>query len=284
MPDVRRKIDAPKPDTIVVGDWSLERLVALMDRMTGVFAAVDLPDPGPTEHTLVCWRHHMRVPVGPDPKRNGYAVRNDQISRTSGFSYNPERRVRGGLPVWQLSIYHHKRPYQSEPWRQPCVTSERLVEFCDANEIEYVFVEGTGIEIDLDFASRSIDRSEKRLETVRPWLEDNLWLQLVCACGRERFASARDLFGRLPANYGMSDALKKLRCVDCDKASIRQMTPFFENGLSALDRYRRGVAMDPQPLHLGDLDELYKVVGGEGTRPAYLSDGVYIDPDGTLSE
>ncbi len=284
MPDERRKIDTPKPDTIVVGDWSLERLVALMDHMAGIYAAVDLPCSGPIKQTVVGWKHYARVPLGRDANKNGYAYRSDEIYRISGFSYHPESRFPGGLPVWQIKISHHRRPYRSEPWRQPCITSERLVEFCDAKEIEYVFIEGTDIEVDLDFASRFIDRSEKRLRIVEPWLEDNLWLQVVCGCGRKRSASARDLFGRLPAQHLISDALKKLRCMDCGKASVRQVTPLFENGLSALDRYRRGAAAPSQPLARGVLDEVYENVGGDGVGPVYLGDGVTIAPDGTLSE
>ncbi|CAM2916254.1 hypothetical protein BRDI103020_08995 [Brevundimonas diminuta] len=255
-----------------------------MDRMAGIYAVVDLPNPGPIKQTVVGWKHHLRVPAGPDPTKNGYACRSDEISRINGFGYSPESRFPGGVPIWKIKISHHRRPYRSEPWRQPCITSERLVEFCDANEIDYVFIEGTGIEVDLDFASRFIDRSEKRLETVKPWLEDNLWVQLVCACGRKRSASARDLFGRLPAQHRMSEALNKLRCMDCGKASVRQMTPLFEHGLSALDRYRRGAAEYSQPLHRGELDGVYENVGGDGVGPVYLGDGVTIGPDGTLSE
>lgn len=284
MPVERRKIDAPKPDTIVVGDWSLERLVALMDRMAGIHAAVDLPNPGPIKQTVVGWKHHLRIPVGPDANKNGFACRSDEISRINGFGYCPQSRFPGGLPVWKIAIWHHKVPYRSEPWRQPCMTSDRLVEFCDAKEIDAVIIEGTGIEVDLDVASQFIDRSEKRLEIVEPWLEDDLWLKLVCDCGRNRSASARALFGRLPSDQRMCDALNKLRCVDCGKASVRQMTPLFENGLSALDRYRWGAAAYSQPLHRGEFDEVYENVGGDGVRPVYLGDGVTIGPDGTLSE
>lgn len=123
MPDERRKIEAPRPDTIVVGDWSLERLVALMDRMAGIHAAVDLPKSGSIKQTVVGWKHHFRVPVGPDANKNGYACRSDEIYRMHGFSYHPDSRFPGGLPVWQIKISHHRRPYLSEIWRHPCITS-----------------------------------------------------------------------------------------------------------------------------------------------------------------
>jgi len=82
----------------------------------------------------------------------------------------------------------------------------------------------------------------------------------------------------------MSDALKKLRCMDCGKASIRQTTPLLENGLSALDRYRCDAAAYSPRSHRDGLDKLYENVGGDGVGSVYLGDGVTIAPDGTLSE
>lgn len=278
-----QKIAAPTPDTIVTGDWTLAQIVALMDRLTGVFAAIDFPVQGPVKHSLVSQRPHVRVPIGPDPNRHGYAIRTDILSRIINLSVAAGGHG-GGNPAWKITIAHHKRPYRSEPWRQPILTSERLSEFCEAKEIEYVLVEGTGIEHDLAFANRFIDQALERLETVGPWLQDNLWLQLKCDCGRERATSARELFGRLPASQTISEALTKLCCVDCGKSAARLIAPCFENGQTALDRYRCGSGDDSQRLHLGDLDQLYETLGGDGKGPVYLGDGVSIGPDGTLSE
>lgn len=280
----RRKIVTPTPDTIITGNWTFAQVVALMDRLAGVFAAVDFPVQGPVAQSLISWSNHLRVPVGRDPKRDGYSVRRDEISRVVSFGVDSTSRFYGGNAAWKITINHHRRRYGSAPRQQPIITSAQLKELCDANEIEYVFVEGAGIEHDLVFANRFIDQALERLETVGPWLRDNLWLHLKCDCGRERTTSARELFGRLPASQKISEALTKLRCVDCGKSAARLVAPYFENGLTAFERYRRGGGDNSKHLHLNDLDELYEIVGGDGNGPVYLGDGVSIGPDGTLSE
>jgi hypothetical protein len=284
MQKERWKIDAPGPDTPVVGRWTLRQVVSLMDRMSGVFAAVDVPNTGRLVHTVLPWRHHLRIPVGPIADRDGYATRLDTLSRVNAFGFNPASSFPGGVSVWKIEISHHRRKYRSEPWRQPIITSERLAEFCDGGELQYVFVQGLGIEDDLEYVDRSISSAEAQLAVIGPWLDQDLWMNIRCACDKVRCVGARELFGKLPVGLPVAEALSKLRCTECNTAQIQQATPYFANGLTALERYRRGEVENAAPRKFNLPDELHMSVGGDGENPAYLSNNLWIDPDGTIHE
>jgi hypothetical protein len=253
-----------------------------MDRLAGVFAAVDVPNVGGLKHTVLTWRSHLRIPVGPNPIRNGYATRVDTLSRINKFGFNPNSKHPGGLAVWEIYISHHKREYRSEPWRQPYITSDRLEEFCDNGEIQYVHVRGPGVVEDLDFVEQYISKSERKLAVIGSWLQHNLWISVRCICGRDKSVSASEIFGRFPPDLPVAEALKVLRCRECNASAVQSVTPYFADGLTAFERYRTGNADYTSRPKLDVLDELYENVGGDGEGTIYLSDNLWIEPSGTI--
>ena len=70
----------------------------------------------------------------------------------------------------------------------------------------------------------------------------------------------------------------------CGAANVDIARPYYANRDSAVSRYRTDLGVKSPARATMSLDDLYENLGGDGQEPVYLSDGLYIEPDGNIYE
>lgn len=198
--------------------------------------------------------------------------------------FRGHRQTPEGWSVWDMYIAHHFKPHTKYREHSIRITSENLGEFIDQGKIAYVIAPHYDVCSDLDALENLIAKSEQRLATIGEWVRLDLSMHIECACGRNSCLNARDRFHMLPESRATVDVVRKMRCTACGATDVRRTEPYLRDGATALWNYSKNKSFHSSKGSSGPLDELHINAGGDGESAAYLGDGLYVDPDGTLHD
>jgi hypothetical protein len=269
------KFENPRLDTVVLGGRTLAQVVSMMDRMKGIFDVIDIHNTkGSRRSVFTDVRHYTTSSPSYSYKRLG-CFDNLELLGDSMLPFGKE--------VWKMHIAHHPRPIKKVPKFWPIINGKTLEKAIEQSQISFVIAPKIDVSSDLDAVEHFIDRCNKSLSSIGEWVRLDLCMCVECACGRTSMINAKDCFARIPALVKTSDVLKRMRCTRCDDYGVVDTRAYHKDWSSASSRYMTGKYSRSSSFK-GGLDELYENVAGDGTSPAYLSDGLYIDPDGTIHE
>lgn len=249
------------------------------DRLEGILEIVDIPSVTEHRRSIFTNRSHWRHG---GPKSQQWTMQHLHCFDKLCFEGN--RTYPHGWSIWEMYIAHHARPHGTEAKWGPKIDSTNLGRFIESGRIEYVVSPCRDVTKDLDDLENFIAKCDERLALIGEWVRLDLCMCVRCACGREAFVNARETFRLIPAQSTTIEVVKRMRCSACGAADVDSTVAYYRDGNSAFWKYSTGSRSHSRRAQRHSLDELYVNASGDGENPAYLGDGLYVDPDGTLHE
>lgn len=276
-----KKFGNPNVDEAIIGHLTLRNIVALMDKMKGAFDVIDLPiqeSPGQRKRSVGVRNGHFRNQYG------GEQFTTQELN--CNFNYEIlGNGLASGQPSWRISLGYHHLPSGDHAVHGPKITAANLDEL--AKEIRYAVVDPDKKEVE-DLILRDFEYLEQHtsgaLANVGRWRELDLIMALRCTCGHKSRIRPRTAFATVSQNVLISDLQAKFKCSECGQKKS-SMIVLDRDGRWASHRYEVGSSRkfrsERRPR---TVDPLHRAVGGDGVSPVYLGDGLFIDPEGHVSE
>jgi len=274
----RDRIEAPTEDTVILGGITLKQIISIMDRLEGIFEIVDVPSFANRRRSIFSRNSHFNI----NPKDPQFSMQHLLCYDDLYFEGGKIRPI--GWSAWDMYIAHNFKSYTKYPKRGPRITLKNLERFVKEGQIAYVIAPHCDVRRDLDALEISIAKCDQRLATIGEWVRLDLCMLVECACGRRSYLNARDRFYMISESRAALDVVSKMRCTACGASDIRSTRAYYRDGKSAFWNYSKDSFFRSSRGSREPLDELYINAGGDGENAAYLGDGLYVDPDGTLHD
>ncbi len=290
--DKRVKIDNLTEDTVVLGGRTLKEVVALMDRLRGMFYVVDVSPDAEHRKAFCKKRSHF------------YANTPDKLQWTmQHLTYDHVHVPKhpnglfSGYSIWDMYIAHDVMPHGHQAKRGKQITLANLNEAI--SRIAYVITPERDVTADVDRAEEVLATYEARLGKIGEWVRSRLYMDAICECGHQKIFKAHEVFRGIPGDRETSDVVKRLKCTKCGSASLAEINPLNRRGFypglgpfaydhnDFIDWGNPKPSRKPreaEPRKYAREDPFYVDLGGNGQDPVYVGDDVYMDPDGRLRD
>ncbi|MGP3713555.1 hypothetical protein ACS5UA_22420 [Brucella sp. RRSP16] len=255
------KIDNPTEETIVLGGRTLRQIVALMERLTGMFEVIDISEP-----------EHFKAPVA--KRTHFYANTNENLQWTMQHlmcdSVHVSRNVNPwSTPLWNMYIAHDVLPKGSRKILGEFVNSVNLSEAI--SRISYVITPEDDVTADIDRAEVVIASYEARLATIGEWKRLGLAKQVTCGCGRGRMLTAREVFSEISDECATAGVIKRLKCMGCGTSNVVEMIPYNRKVVGPISYTENPYNSWPEAPSLTEGDHI------PGRQPTGRVDPLYVD-------